>query len=72
MNLAQLNTMIDACRLLETNGEQIFNLIDGIYQKETIKALDRTIAQVKPLLEKELDKTITNDEAQIIVKQILG
>lgn len=72
MNLIQLNTMIDAYRLSETNGDQIFNLIDGIYQNETIKALDRTVSQVKPVLEKELNKTLTNDEAQIIVKQFLA
>lgn len=72
MNLTQLNTMIDAYRLSETNGDQIFNIIDGIYQKETIKALDRTVSQVKPVLEKELNKTLTNDEAQIIVKQFLA
>ncbi len=64
--------MIDAYRLSETNGDQIFNIIDGIYQNETIKALDRTVSQVKPVLEKELNKTLTNDEAQIIVKQFLA
>ena len=72
MNLTQLNIMIDAYRLSETNGDQIFNIIDGIYQNETIKALDRTVSQVKPVLEKELNKTLTNDEAQIIVKQFLA
>jgi len=72
MNLAQLNTMIDAYKLLEANGDEIFGLIDGIYQKETIKALARTVSQVKPILEQELNKTLTNDEVQVIIKQFLA
>jgi hypothetical protein len=72
MNLTQLYTIIDAQRLLENKGDEIFRLVDGIYQAETIKALSRTVSQVKPILEKELNKTLTNDEAQIIIKQILG
>ena len=64
--------MIDTQKLLESKGEEIFNLVDGIYQKETIKALAHTVAQVKPILEKELNKNLTNDEVQIIVKQILA
>jgi len=72
MNLTQLNTMIDAYKLLEANGDEIFSLIDGIYQKETIKALARTVSQVKPILEQELHKTLTNDEVQVIIKQFLA
>lgn len=72
MNLTQLYTIIDAQRLLENKGDEIFRLVDGIYQQETIKALNRTVSQIKPILEKELNKTLTNDEAQIIIKQILG
>jgi hypothetical protein len=57
---------------MENKGDDLFSLIDGVYQKETITALNRTISQVKPILEQELNRTLTNDEAQFIVKEFIG
>jgi hypothetical protein len=57
---------------MENKGDELFGLIDGIYQRESITALTRTISQVKPVLEKELNRTLTNDEAQFIVKEFIG
>lgn len=71
MELKKLYQIIKAQKILDSQNEQLFNLIDGVYQKETINALNRTISQVKPILEKELNETLTNDEAQIIVKQLI-
>ena len=71
MELKKLYQIIKAQRLVETENDKLFNLIEGIYQKETSKALNRTISKVKPLLEKELNQTLTNDEAQLIVKKFI-
>ena len=71
MELKKLYQIIKAQKLLESKNDQLFNLVDSVYHKETIKALNRTISQVKPVLEKELNQTLTNDEAQVIVKQLI-
>ena len=71
MELSKLYQIIKAQKLLDSKNDKLFNLIDGVYQQETIKALDRTISKVKPVLEIELNQTLTNDEAQLIVKQLI-
>ena len=71
MELEKLYQIIKAQKLVETQDDKLFNLIDGIYQKETTKALSRTISQVKPILEQKLNQTLTNDEAQLIVKKFI-
>jgi hypothetical protein len=72
MNLEKLSLIINTRKLMENKGDDLFSLIDGVYQKETITALNRTISQVKPILEQELNRTLTNDEAQFIVKEFIG
>jgi hypothetical protein len=71
MELKKLYQIIKAQKLVESQDDKLFNLIDGIYQKETTKALNRTISQVKPVLEQKLNQTLTNDEAQLIVKKFI-
>ena len=71
MELKKLYQIIKVQRVVESENDQLFNLIEGVYQKETSKALNRTISQVKPVLEKELNQTLTNDEAQQIVKRFI-
>lgn len=72
MELKKLYQIVKAQKLVESNNnDQLFNLIDGVYQKETTKALNRTISKVKPVLEKELKQPLTNDEAQLIVKKFI-
>ena len=71
MELKKLYQIIKAQKLLDGNKDKLFNLIDGVYHQETIKALNRTTSKVKPVLEKELNQTLTNDEAQLIVKQLI-
>ncbi len=72
MDTKKLTLIINTRKLMENRGDELFSLIDGIYQRETITALTRTISQVKPVLEKELNRTLTNDEAQFIVKEFIG
>jgi hypothetical protein len=71
MELNKLYQIIKTQKLLESKNDKLFNLIDGVYHQETIKALHRTTSKVKPVLEKELNQTLTNDEAQLIVKQMI-
>ncbi len=71
MEFQKLYQIIKAQKLVESRDDKLFNLIEGIYQKETSQALNRTISQVKPVLEKELNQTLTNDEAQLIVKKFI-
>ena len=71
MELKKLYQIIKAQKLVEAKNDKLFYLIDGIYQKETSKALKRTISQVKPILEEELNESLTNDEAQLIVKKFI-
>ena len=72
MELKKLFLMIKTQKLMDMKETELFRVIDGVYQKETITALTRTISQVKPILEKELNQPLTNDEAQFIVKEFIG
>ena len=71
MKLKKLYQIIKVQRIVESENDKLFNLVEGTYQKEMSNALNRTISQVKPVLEKELNQTLTNDEAQLIVKKFI-
>lgn len=62
--------MIDISLLLKSS-QRLQLLIEGIHEKETVKAWVRTVSEVKPILERELNQTLTNEEAQSIVRQFI-
>lgn len=58
--------------LLVKSSRHLQSVVEGIHDKETLKAWARTVSEAKPLLEKELNQPLTNDEAQSLVRQFLN